>query len=75
MKRLAVVLAVLCGLVVLGNAGAWAIRANVAADKIGAKIDSLLGSIDVNRKRIEHSTEGLENGLAELRKANRRRAA
>ncbi len=44
-------------------------RIEVAKDKALAKIDSLLGSMDVKRKEIEHSVAGLNEGLARLRKA------
>jgi chromosome segregation ATPase len=44
-------------------------RTQVAKDKALAKIDSLLGSMDVKRQEIEISVGALKDGLAGLRKA------
>jgi chromosome segregation ATPase len=44
-------------------------RTQVAKDKALARIDSLLGSMDVKRQEIEISVGALKDGLAGLRKA------
>jgi chromosome segregation ATPase len=44
-------------------------RTEVAKDKVLAKIDSLLGSMDVKRKEIELSMKGLKDGVDGIRKA------
>ena len=44
-------------------------RIEVAKDKIQAKIDSILGSMDVKRKEIEISVANLKDGINGLRKA------
>jgi len=54
--------------VVLLTAGCEA-RTQVAMEKALAKIDSLLGNMDVKRKEIESSVDTLKHGLAGLWKA------
>ena len=44
-------------------------RVEVAKEKTLAKIDSMLGSLDVKRKEIEHSVNALKDGVDGLRKA------
>ena len=44
-------------------------RAEVAKDKLLAKIDSMLGEMDVKRKEIETSVNALEDGINGIRKA------
>ena len=44
-------------------------RAEVAKERVVARIDSILGSMDVKRKEIEQSVEALDDGLVGLRKA------
>ena len=44
-------------------------RLEVAKDKIQAKIDSILGTLDVKRKEIEISVANLKEGINGLRKA------
>ncbi|MEY4566766.1 MAG: hypothetical protein RLY14_1736 [Planctomycetota bacterium] len=64
------VVAVLMGLGLLTvGTGAFRARAEVAREKLTAKIDSFLGDIDVKRKEIEQGTKGLRDGVTHLRKA------
>ncbi len=56
-------------LAVLGVAALGRARVEVARDKAVAKIDALLGNMEVKRKEIELSVAGLTNGLRELQKA------
>ena len=42
---------------------------DVAKDKIQAKIDSILGTMDVKRKEIEISVANLKEGINGLRRA------
>ena len=68
MTRIAVVV-VVCGALLIGLAHGCGARLEVAKDKIGAKIDSMLGSMDVKRKEIELSVSGLKDGIDGLRRA------
>jgi chromosome segregation ATPase len=68
MTRIAVVVVVCVALVLACTYGCGA-RLEVAKDKIGAKIDALLGTLDVQRKEIEIGVNGLKEGIDGLRKA------
>ena len=68
MTRIAVVV-VLCGALLVGLLHGCGARSEVAKDKLKEKIDSLLGSMDVKRKEIELSVNGLKEGIDGLRKA------
>jgi len=65
MKRVFVI--VVCG--ILAAAFGCGARMEVAKDKVKEKIDSLLGSMDVKRKEIEISVNGMKEGINSLRKA------
>lgn len=67
MKRVFVI--VLCGALATALALGCGARLEVAKDKVKEKIDSLLGSMDVKRKEIEISVNGLKEGINSLRKA------
>jgi hypothetical protein len=67
MKRLFVI--VLCGALATVLAIGCEARMEVAKDKVKEQIDSLLGSMDVKRKEIEISVNGLKEGINNLRKA------
>jgi phage shock protein A/cell division septum initiation protein DivIVA len=64
-----VLIVVVCGALLIGLVHGCGARVEVAKDKIQAKIDSLLGSMDVKRKEIEISVTGLKEGINGLRKA------
>lgn len=64
-----VVAVLLCSLVAIASLAGCGVRAEVAKEKVIQRIDSMLGSMDVKRKEIEHSVIALKDGLSELRKA------
>ncbi len=66
MKRVLVM--VVLGILAAALTGCEA-RMEVAKDKVKEKIDSLLGSMDVKRKEIEISVNGMKEGINSLRKA------
>jgi hypothetical protein len=68
MHRIVVAVVVCVALVVACTYGCGA-RVEVAKDKIQAKIDSILGSMDVKRKEIEISVANLKEGIDGLRRA------
>ncbi len=68
MKRFGLVM-VVCGVLVTALVYGCGARVEVAKDKVRAKIDSLLGSMDVKRKEIEIGIQGLREGIDGLRKA------
>ena len=65
MKKLVATCLAIAAFVTAGCAA----RTEVAKEKALAKIDSLLGTIDVKRKDIEISVDALRDGLGSLRKA------
>ena len=67
MKRLFVI--VVCGALATALALGCEARMEVAKERVRNKIDSLLGSMDVKRKEIEISVNGLKEGINNLRKA------
>jgi hypothetical protein len=67
MKHLFVI--VVCGALVTILALGCEARLQVAKERVREKIDSLLGSMDVKRKEIEISVNGLKEGINNLRKA------
>ena len=68
MSRIVVSVSVCLALVVACVYGCGA-RVEVAKEKIQAKIDSLLGTLDVKRKEIEINVANLKEGINGLRKA------
>ena len=68
MKRL-LVSAVCIGLVVVSVFTLFGVRGDVARENITKRIDSMLGSMDVKRKEIEHSVSSMKEALLQLRKA------
>ena len=68
MNRIVVAVLVCVALVMACVYGCGA-RMEVAKDKIQAKIDSILGTMDVKRKEIEISVANLKEGINGLRKA------
>jgi hypothetical protein len=68
MNRIVVAI-VVCVALVMACAYGCGARLEVAKDKIRAKIDSILGSMDVKRKEIEISVASLKEGINGLRKA------
>jgi len=68
MKKV-VVAAVLFAVVAAFSVSSFGVRAEVAREKVIARIDSMLGSMDVKRKEIEVSVVALQEGLTQLRKA------
>ena len=72
MKRLFVI--VLCGALTTVLAFGCEARMEVAKDKVKEKIDSLLGSMDVKRKEIEISVNGMKEGIRRIRIVNSPRA-
>jgi hypothetical protein len=68
MKKL-LVSAVCIGLVVVSAFTLFGARGDVARENITKRIDSMLGSMDVKRKEIEHSVSSMKEGLLQLRKA------
>lgn len=68
MTRIAVVV-VVCGALLVGLVHGCGARGEVAKDRLKEKIDSLLGSMDVQRKEIEIGVNGLKEGINGLRKA------
>lgn len=56
-------------LLLLGLVAGCGARAEVAKEKLLAKIDSMLGEMDVKRKEIEISVNALKEGIDGLRKA------
>lgn len=68
MNRIVVAVVVCVALVVACVYGCGA-RMEVARDKIQAKIDNILGSMDVKRKEIEISVANLKEGIDGLRRA------
>ena len=68
MSRIVVAVLVCVALIVACIYGCGA-RGEVAKDKIQAKIDSLLGSMNVKRKQIEINVADLKEGINGLRKA------
>jgi FtsZ-binding cell division protein ZapB len=67
MKRLFVI--VVCGALASILAHGCEARMQVATERVKEQIDSLLGSMDVKRKAIEISVNGLKEGINSLRKA------
>jgi hypothetical protein len=67
MKRLFVI--VVCGALASAFAISCEARMEVAKEKVRNKIDSLLGTMDVKRKEIEISVNGMKEGINNLRKA------
>ena len=67
MNRIVAVL--VCVALVMACVYGCGARMEVAKDKIQAKIDSILGTMDVKRKEIEISVANLKEGIAGLRKA------
>jgi RND superfamily putative drug exporter len=67
-KVVVAVVLLVVGTLTVGTSTFWA-RADVAREKLTAKIDSFLGTIDVKRKEIELGTKGLRDGVTQLRKA------
>ena len=67
MNRIVAVL--VCVALVMACVFGCGARMEVAKDKIQAKIDSILGTLDVKRKEIEISVANLKEGIAGLRKA------
>lgn len=68
MTRIVVVLLV-CGALLIGLVQGCGARVEVAKDKVMQRIDSFLGDMDVKRKKIELSVNGLNEGISGLRKA------
>jgi hypothetical protein len=68
MSRIVVAVVVCVALVVACVYGCGA-RVEVAKDKIQARIDSILGTMDVKRKEIEISVANLKEGIDGLRRA------
>jgi len=68
MTRIIAAVAV-CAAVLLGLGYGCGARVEVAKDKLVQKIDSMLGSMDVQRKQIEIGVRGLKAGIDTLRKA------
>lgn len=68
MKKL-LVSAVCIGVVVVSAFTLFGARGDVARENITKRIDSMLGSMDVKRKEIEHSVSSMKEGLLQLRKA------
>jgi predicted nucleic acid-binding Zn-ribbon protein len=68
MTRIAVVV-VVCGALLVGLVHGYGARVEVAKDKAMQRIDSLLGSMDVKRKEIELSVNGLKEGIDGLTRA------
>ena len=60
---------VLCLLTVATLFVGCGVRGEVAREKVLGRIDSMLGSMDVQRKEIEVSVDALQKALVELRKA------
>ncbi len=67
MNRIVAVL--VCVALVMACVYGCGARMEVAKEKIQAKIDSILGTMDVKRKEIEISVANLKEGIAGLRKA------
>jgi len=67
MKSLFVI--VLCGALASALALGCEARLEVAKEKVMNKIDSILGGMDVKRKEIEISVNGMKEGINNLRKA------
>ena len=68
MKRFGLVM-VACGVLVTALLYGCGARVEVAKDKVKAKIDSLLGTMDVKRKEVALGIEGLKEGIDGLRRA------
>jgi phage shock protein A len=66
MRRAVILVSVVVVAALLYGCGA---RVEVAKDKVKARIDSLLGTMDVKRKEIEIGITGLKEGIDGLRKA------
>ena len=64
-----VLIVVLCGALLIGLVHGCGARGQVAVGKLKEKIDFLLGTMDVQRKEIELSVNGLKEGIDGLRKA------
>jgi len=60
---------VVCGALASALAIGCEARIQVAKERIKEQIDSLLGSMDVKRKEIEISVNGMKEGINNLRKA------
>jgi chromosome segregation ATPase len=58
-----------CCIVVLALAFGWGARGEVAKDKLKARIDAILGKMDVQRKEVELGIKGLKEGIDGLRRA------
>lgn len=58
-----------CGVLIVALAYGCGARGEVAKDKLKAKIDAVLGTMDVKRKEIELGVAGLKEGIDGLRRA------